>query len=260
MNAGEGQPLASRPGFLLFVTSVTHILQPTSTTGGHGDGARPVRQVSSKNDGACHEASAAAAVVSPTLPDDVIRGLTEVVLSTLVCRCGSEMVGGGTHVSSSSPGVIGCPTHGFSAVSWARILPSGNRRDGAETTPEGGGDGSKVCSGRVGGGDAPGVNGDTEHNRTGADGDGTGCHSAGGVGVSQRRVCLVATLRALAASCRWRHTRQELARQCRGGGGGVAKALALLCDALCARVTELRRRQQGPFRRSHVAGSAEADR
>lgn len=264
VNACEGQPPASRPGFLPFVTAVTHVLQATSTTGDRGDGARPGRKVSPNNDVSCLEATAAAAV-SSALPDEVVRCLAEaVVLSASVCRCGSEMAGGGTDIpsSSSSPGAIGCPTHGFSAVSWARIIPSGNWRDGAaEDTSEGGGDRGKIGSARVSGGDTScSEGGDTDKSCICVDGDAAGRHCAGGAGTSHRRACLVATLRALAAACRWRHTREELARQGRGGGGGVAKALALLCDALCARVTELRRRKQGPFRRSHIAGSTEADR
>ena len=79
-------------------------------------------------------------------------------------------------------------------------------------------------------------------------------------GTEQWRACLVEALRALSMACRWPHTREELARQCRGGRGGIAKGLGLLCDVLCARVTELRRRRQGPFRRSIAAASANADR
>lgn len=271
-DACEGQPFVSRPGFLPFVTAVTRILQHKSTAGNRGDGGsgarergRPAGQDSPEGEGgASLEANAPAEAVSFALPEGVIRGMAEAVLSASVCRCGNGMVGGGTHgsSSSSSPGAIGCPTHGFSAVSWVRILPSGNWRDGAGAVSEGGGLG-RVSSTRVGGDDTSGSNGgDTEQTRTGVNDDGVGCHrnSAGGAGLSHRRACLVATLQALATACRWRHTREELAMLCRGGGGGIAKALALLCNTLCARMTELRRRQQGPFRRSHVAGSAEADR
>lgn len=79
-------------------------------------------------------------------------------------------------------------------------------------------------------------------------------------GTGRWRACLVEALRALSMACRWPHTREELARHCRGGRGGIAKGLGLLCDALCVRVTELRRRRQGPFRRSTVAAGANADR
>lgn len=196
--------------------------------------------------------------VVPALPDGVVRGLAEAVLSASVCRCGREVASGEGN---------GCPTHGYYAVSWARILPSGTWTDGAEAGARGGtqhgiGSGGELddegaCSSH---------GGDDKVDRAGIDAGREGGHSSGGkgtgtgTGTSQRRACLVATLRALSAACRWPDTREELARHCRGEGGGLATGMALLCDALCVRVTELKRRQQGPFRRSYVAGSAESER
>lgn len=171
----------------------------------------------------------AAAVALPALTRDargipaaVVRGLVEAVLSAAVCCCGRE-------VAVEAPAGGGCPAHGLTAVSWVRLFPSGVR-----------------------GGRIDGNHGDAEVD------EGRRRYVASGTAL--RRACLVETLRALSAACRCEHTREELARQCRGAGGGIAKGLALLCDALCSRVTELRRRQQGPFRRSNVAGDAYAGR
>lgn len=193
-----------------------------------------------------------AVLVVPALPDGVVRGLAEAVLSASVCHCGREVATGEGN---------GCPTHGFSAVSWARILPSGTWTDGAEAISGGG---AHHSMGSAGGIDDEGASsshgGDAKPDRAEVYAGIAGDHSSGGTGTSQRRACLVATLRALSAACRWPCTREELARHCRGEGGGLVTGMALLCDALCVRVTELKRRQQGPFRRSYVAGSAESGR
>lgn len=159
------------------------------------------------------------------IPADVVRGLIEAVLSASICRCGREVAG----TDNLSSGGKGCPTHGLTAVSWERVLQSEADHGCAADTVDV----------RRGG---------QERRRTVAS------------GFARRRECLVETLRVLAEACRWSHTRQQLARQSRGGGGGIAKALCLLCDALCTGVTELRRRQQGPFNRSNIAGDANAHR
>lgn len=263
MTADDGRPLVGRPSCLTFLTALTHALEHTgegavgrSFAGGQAAGAWQ------KNGGASLAGDEAVeAGVAPTLPVGVIRGLAEAVLSASVCSCGREMtVGGGG----------GCPTHGFATVSWARVLPTGNGRGGGETVSDGSGEHFGVASGETmvdGEGDACGRSGgaETKQHRAGGAGGADGGQAqegSGGTGMAARRTCLVAALRALTAACRWPRggAREELARQCRGGRGGLAKGLASLCDALCARVTELKRRQQGPFRRPYVDGSAEARR
>lgn len=227
-----------------FVNALTRVLELAS--------GRQAGQ-STAGAGAGSGANEAARVV-PALPAGVVRGLAEAVLSASVCRCGREVATGEGN---------GCPTHGFSAVSWARILPSGTWTEGAEAISSGGGQRSMDSSGGIDDEAAFGSpGGDAKPHREEVDGDGVGGHSPGGTGTSQRRACLVATLRVLSAACRWPNTRarEELARHCRGEGGGLATGLALLCDALCVRVTELKRRQQGPFRRSYVAGSVKSGR
>lgn len=159
------------------------------------------------------------------VPTDIVRGLVEAVLSASICRCGREVAGTEKRPSRGR----GCPTHGLVAVSWERVLQSEAAYAGAANADD---------------------------KREGA----RERRRAAARGLARRRACLVETLRALAGACQWSHTRQELARQSRDGGGGIAKALSLLCDALCTGVTRLRRRQQGPFRRSNIAGDANAHR
>lgn len=255
MNAGEDQPLASRPSFSLFVIGLRRALQSSgiTCTGGvettaETDGASPL---SSGLDTGC------AAVRTPALthnargiPADVLRGLVEGVLSASVCRCGRDVVVGAKEGSPSAE-AVGCPVHGLSAVSWARILPSGRWCDRAEAFP-----GETPHRSEVGG---DGDSGDPPEHCTRVGSDEVARHHPVGNGTARARACLLETLCALSAACQWSHTREELARQGRAGGSGIAQALMLLCDALCTRVTELRRRRQGPFRRSGVPDSAEAD-
>jgi len=266
VNADDGRPLVGRPGCLVFLTALTRALElegeGSDGRASAGEQAAVVRrQKTGHADLVGDEAGAGAGVVAPALPGGVIRGLAEVVLSASICSCGREM-------TAEEGG--GCSTHGFSAVSWARILPTGNGRGGGETVSGGGGERFGVPSGGTwldGETDAyAGSSGaETGQHRArgagGADG-GEASQSSGETGIAARRACLVAALRALTAACRLPRggAREELARQCRGGRGGLAKGLASLCDALCARVTELKRRQQGPFRRPYVVESAEAGR
>lgn len=226
VNTDEGQPLASRPGFMPFVAALTRVVDSG-------------RQAAQNTTGAGSAADEAVRVV-PALPDGVVRGLAEAVLSASVCHCGREVATGEGQ---------GCPTHGFSAVSWSRVLRRGTWNGGPEAFSGGGGEHSMAGGGGIDDGGAS-----SSH---GGDADSSG---GSGKGTSQRRACLVATLGVLSVACRWPHTRVELARYCRGKGGGLAKGMALLCDALCTRVTELKRRQQGPFRRPYIAGSAESGR
>ncbi|CAM9527499.1 unnamed protein product [Ectocarpus fasciculatus] len=181
------------------------------------------------------------------IPVDAVRGLAEVVLSASVCSCGREVVAETRGAPSSAAWTFGCPTHGLSAISWARILPSGTWRHEAEAIDREEGDGGARVDGcHIKGGCGRGG------------GDEEGWHTADAEGTARRRACLIETLYALSAACRWSHARDELARLC--DGGGIATGLASLCDALCSRVTELKRRQQGPFRRPHIAGSIECER
>lgn len=225
-----------------FVAALTRVLELDS--GGQAAQTTP---------GGAGPAADKAVRVAPALPDGVVRGLAEAVLSASICRCGREVATGEGN---------GCPTHGFSAVSWARVLPSGTWTDGAEAISGGGQQHGMTSGGGIDGeGTSSSHGGYAKPDRSEVDADRVGGHiSGGGTGTSQRRACLVATLRALSAACRWPHTREELARHCRGEGGGLAIGLAVLCDALCVRVTELKRRQQGPFRRSYVAGSVKSGR
>lgn len=173
------------------------------------------------------------------IPAAVVRGLVEVVFSVSVCLCGQKVAVG------SSPERQGCPIHGLTAISWTRVLPSGTWRDGMEaisggnidfkrSRDDGGvaaiGEGTESGTYKDPGGDQPIIS-----------------------ELAQRRELLIETLRALSAACRWSHTREELARQCRGG---TAKGLSLLLDALCARLTELKQRYQGPSRRSTMSAKA----
>ena len=301
LKAGDGQPLASRAGFLAFATTLRRALETsrtvavTATVCGDGsaigDGPDPslaVRLAPSRPPQ--HEDDSEASRCSPTvaavptvtggargIPTDVVRGLAQAVLSAAVCRCGRE-------VAADSPVGLGCPAHGLAALSWARILPIGGLRGGSEDMRRGGGDKKEAWlgdgaagSGDSGGGgfgggrggDGGGGGSDVGIGACGgatSDDDGTASSTLDGRarrrtvnGTERRRACLVEALRALSMACRWPHTREELTRQCRGGHGGIAKGLGLLCDALCARVVELRRRRQGSFRRPIATAGASTD-
>lgn len=231
---GEGQPLPIRPGFMPFVAALTCTLD---------SGNQAAQSTADAGAGPADEA----ARIAPALPDGVIGALAEAVLSASVCRCGREVATGEGN---------GCPIHGLSAVSWARVLPSCTWNDGVEASSGGRGQHSVVGSVGVDDkGDPCSYGGDANRRRAEVDVSG-----GTGTSTSQRRACLVATLRALSAACRWPYAREEMARHCRGERGGLATGMTLLCDALCVRVTELKRRQQGPFRRSYGAGSAESGR
>lgn len=265
---GEGrQPIiTNRPAFLPFVTALTHACElAAATTTAHARsvddatdgypnsspvvGARRSGQGGRQGDApAALDPVAAAVVVTPTftadargVPPGIVGGLAEAVLSAAVCRCGRE-------ISSSLSVGGGCVNHGLAAISWARVLPSGTLRDGLGAIPDGG---AGKTSGRVDGG----VDTDPV-----ADARGSELRGVGEEATARRRTCLIKCLRALSAVCRLPHAREELARLSRGQVNGTAQVLALLCEALCARVTELRRRQQGPLRRSNVPGQDNADR
>lgn len=260
----EDQPLAFRPGFVPFVTALRSYLETAGTTDDSDIataamansvvGQQMTDNASSPplgHDAEVVEGAPALAADTRGIPIDAVRGLAEVVLSASVCGCGKEVAAGRRDGSSSAAWAFGCPTHGLSAISWARILPSGTWRHEAEAFDRDEGDDYGDGGARVDGCHIKGGCG-----RGGRDEE--GWHTADAEGTARRRACLIETLYALSAACRWSHVRDELARLCEGGG--IATGLASLCDALCSRVTELKRRQQGPFRRPHIAGSIECER
>lgn len=259
----KDQPLPSRPGFVPFVTALRSYLETAGTTDGSDIATAAMansvveQQMADSassplgHDAEVVEGAPALAADTRGIPVDAVRGLAEVVLSASVCSCGREVTAGTRDGPSSAGWAFGCPTHGLSAISWARILPSGTRRHEAEAIGREEGDdcgdgGARVDGCHVKGGCCRGGR------------DEEGWHIADADGTARRRACLIETLYALSAACRWSHARDELARLCEGGG--IATGLASLCDALCSRVTELKRRQQGPFRRPHIAGSIECER
>ncbi len=264
VTADDGLPLVGRQGCLAFLTALTRALEHADDDSvGHSSAGEQAAGAWQEAGGAGLAGDeAAGSGVAPALPGAVIRGLAEAVLSASVCSCGREITGGEGG---------GCPIHGFSAVSWARVLPTGNGTGGGGTVLGGSGESPGVAiEGTLLDGEDEDAYGrssgaETKQHRAGGAGGADGGQAqqrSGGTGMAARRACLIAALRALSAACRRARggAREELASQCRGGRGGLAKGLASLCDALCARVIELKRRQQGPFRRPYVDGSAEARR
>lgn len=273
LRGAEGVPLTERPGFLPFVLGLRKACEragtaaaPVDHTEINGDDTvtdnagcllKPkvgvvqavydnYTNVERLGEGAVLDAREIVVPIVTAdargLPADVVRGLSHAVLSASVCRCGRD-------VELASPAGAGCPTHGFEAVSWARILSSGTWRDGVEAFPKPGMD--DKCASRIGGDD-----GSDSTNSCGVD-DERG-QVVFDTAKREKRICLVETLRVLAAACRWPHTRRELARQSSGGDAGFARGLALLCDALCGRVSQLRRRERGVGRRELISSGASA--
>lgn len=186
------------------------------------------------------------------VPNMVLRRLVDALLSAAVCHCG--------HPLKMPRGE--CPVHGLAEVSWRRIFPAGYPQGGGGASTEETAEVHELAGRTRTAGTA------VEHKYSAVpeagscpEGESKTSRGSGGRGVpagpALRRECLVQALRVLAAVGRWPHTREEMARQTRlYGGGGIAKTLVLLLDALCARVADLRRRCKGPLRSRNSDASA----
>lgn len=294
VRAGGNGKLVDNPDFLSFVTALNDSLRasgsPSMPTGSGGAKCIPQSPVSPRlpihltsaaaADGADSKqlkrlTTTAAVVEVPAvtadargLPREVTRCLTEAVLSAAECLCGE-------HLKDFREG---CSTHGLAEVIWSRVLPTSHGSGGVVADPAVsrveadldrvgnqmmGGPGS--AGHRVDIGDTATADASRLANAHSQEVAGEGRESSVGGRQAWRRECLVENLHALAAVTRWSHTREELARRGRssvrdgGGGGGMAKVIYLLLDALCGRVTELKRQRNELFRSDRFGASANAD-
>lgn len=277
-----GGPLVDRIDFLPFVTALRHACERNkSTPAPHGFKLEtvPPPTESQLHPPAAHSARTAgsdrASLREPPsihvlvdseargVPVDVVHGLAEAVLSAAVCRsCGYRLT-----VDASR----GCTTHGLEGtIAWRPVL----RSDEEENE----GDGS-IFLAPFPLADAPGtsdgsINGEqgplAEQRADGgvAEADGRGRRSDeeqdGGTavtgGLARRRDCLAETLGALSVATQWSHTREELARRDRAGGGALVKGLASLLSALCELMATLRSGQQGMFGKEQLRGGSNEHR
>ena len=253
--AGGKTRITDAPAFLTFVTELRCAYEldvcakgcSTPSPSAQVEGSEKGRP--SERDGRAGSCSTvvvkapAPTCVARGVPADVVLWLAEAVFSAAVCRCGREI--SGAESPSSAGG--GCPSHGHAAALWTQVLPSSIFHQDVEATVED----ESVASysrndRRAGPRSARGVH---------------GCARSGGEkGVEWRRVCLVEALRALAAVSRFSHAREELARRSRGEGGGFARGLASLCDALCSKIAELRRERDEANLWSRCSESVKPDR
>lgn len=180
--------------------------------------------------------STAVTVVTPActsdtrgIPAPVVRWLMEAVFSVSIYSCGEKVEA----LADSSAGVR-CPSYEISTPCWTEVLPSEAWHDSCVETAQ---EGSEVIRKA---GDAR--------------------RDGGADLMERRRVCLVELLWALAAACRFPHTREEFARQSRVKVGGLARRLSSLCDALRQKILELKRSMGGKSRRWSDPKNAGPDR
>lgn len=187
------------------------------------------------------------------IPAEVVHSLMEAVLSAAVCFCGKQLL--------DPDG--GCSVHGCTQISWYRILPVSKLK--LATSLAHNGVKTSKLNGRLQAA-GPAVENDTYvvPDAQSSSTEGEAGQAAVGKpvthGLAFRRQHLIEILNAISAASRWSHTREELTRHSRVGvASGAIKGLASLLEALCARMSELRQRWEGPVRGQRLDPSSQWD-